>query len=348
LRQVSKLAAVTIAGALALTATACGGSSSSSGSDSKKPKGAGLAFDVGGRGDNSFNDASYFGYMKARKEFHLGGKELVPREGESNDDKVQRLVQLARDGYNPVIGVGFVYSDAVNKVAKQYPRTNFAIIDDAQAKGPNIANLVFAEQQGSYLVGVAAALKTKSDNIGFIGGVKTPLIEKFQAGFVQGVHDTNPKAKIQIKYLSSPPDFKGFSDAPGGRDAANGMMDDGADVIYSAAGASGNGAIQAISQRHKWAIGVDSDQYKIASLAPYKSVILTSMVKDAGVAVYDFIKSVHDGKPESGVQTHDVTDNGIRYSTSNPVFANDKAIIDKLQAAKQKIVSGEIKVKTTP
>jgi basic membrane protein A and related proteins len=347
LRQVSKLAAVTIAGALALTATACGGSSSNSNSD-KKPKGVGLAFDVGGRGDNSFNDASYSGYMRARKEFKLGGKELVPREGESNDDKVQRLVQLARDGYNPVIGVGFVYSDAVAKVAKQYPKTNFAIIDDAQAKGPNIANLVFAEQQGSYLVGVAAALKTKTDNVGFIGGVKTPLIEKFQAGFVQGVHDTNAKVKIQMKYLSSPPDFKGFSDAPGGRDAANGMMDDGADVIYSAAGASGNGAIQAVFQRHKWAIGVDSDQYNIKSLAPYKSAILTSMVKDAGVAVYDFIKSVHAGKPESGVQTHDVTDNGIRYATSNPAFANDKAIIDKVEAAKKKIISGEIKVKTTP
>jgi basic membrane protein A and related proteins len=347
LRQVSKLASVAVVGALALTATACGGSSSSS-SSSAKNKGVGLAFDVGGRGDNSFNDASYNGYKKARDEFKLGGKELVPREGESNDDKTQRLVQLARDGYNPVVAVGYVYSDGVAKVAKQFPKTNFAIIDDDAAKGPNVANLVFSEEQGSYLVGVIAALKTKTNNVGFIGGVKTPLIEKFEAGFEQGVADTKKGVKVQTKYLSSPPDTSGYADAPGGRDAANGMMDAGADVVYSAAGASNNGSIQAVAKNKKWVIGVDSDQYLQKNLAAYKSAILTSMVKGVDVAVYDFIKSVQDKKPQSGVQRHTVGDDGVRFATSNPVLTGDKAIMDKVNAAKQKIVSGAVKVRTTP
>lgn len=345
LRQVTKLAAVTIAGALALTATACGGSSSES--SSKKDKGVGLAFDVGGRNDNSFNDASYAGYEKALKEFDLKGKALTPREGESNDDKVQRLTQLARDGFNPVIGVGFVYSDAIKKVSKDFPKTNFAIIDDANALDKNVANLVFAEEEGSFLVGMAAALKSKAGNIGFIGGVKTPLIAKFEAGFKQGAEYAKKGVKVQTKYLSSPPDFKGFNDAPGGRDAANGMLDAGADVIYAAAGASGDGAIQAIAKKKKWAIGVDKDQYKQESLAPYKDVIYTSMVKDATGAVYEFIKSVHEKKPQTGVVEHDLSDNGISYATSNPAFTGDKEIVAKIEEAKQKIADGDIKVKKT-
>lgn len=346
LRQVTKLAAVTIAGALALTATACGGSSTDS-SSSKKDKGVGLAFDVGGKNDNSFNEASYAGYEKALEEFDLKGRALTPREGESNDDKVQRLTQLARDGYNPIVGVGFVYADAVKKVAKEYPKTNFAIIDDANALGKNIANLVFAEEQGSFLVGMAAALKSKSNNIGFIGGVKTPLIAKFEAGFKQGAEYAKKGIKVQTKYLSSPPDFKGFNDAPGGRDAANGMIDAGADVIYSAAGASGDGAIQAIAKKKKWAVGVDKDQYQQEGLAPYKGVIYTSMIKDATGAVYEFIKSVHGKKAQTGVVEHNLEDQGIGYATSNPAFTEDKAIVDKIEAARQKIISGDIKVNKT-
>lgn len=348
MRQVTKLAAVSIVGVLtlSLTATACGGSSSSD--SSSKNKGVGLAFDVGGRGDHSFNDASYAGYSKALKEFHLKGRALTPREGESSDDKVQRLTQLAREGYNPVVAVGYVYSDGVAKVAKQYPKTNFAIIDDDAAKGKNVANLLFSEEQGSYLVGVVAALKTKANNVGFIGGVKTPLIEKFQAGFEQGVHDTKPGVKVQTKYLSSPPDTSGYADAPGGKDAANGMFDAGADVVYSAAGASNDGSIQAAAARKKWIIGVDSDQYKQKNLAAYKKYILTSMVKRADVAVYDFIKSVHDKKPQTGIERHDLAGNGVAYATSNPALTSDKAIITKVEAAKKKIISGQVKVKTTP
>lgn len=349
LRQITKLAAVAITGALALAATGCGGSSSDK-TDSKdtKNKGIGLAFDIGGRGDHSFNDAAFAGYSRAMKDFNLKGSSLVPREGESDDDKVQRLVQLAREGYNPVIGVGFVYATAVQKAAKQFPNTNFAVIDDATVKADNVANLVFNEEQGSFLVGVAAALKSKTHHVGFIGGVKTPLIEKFEAGYRQGVDYAKKGTKVDVKYLSSPPDFKGFNDAPGGRNAANGMLDAGADVVYAAAGASGTGAIQTISEKKKWVIGVDSDQYQQKDLDPYKGVILTSMVKDAEGAVYAFVKSVvQDKKPQFGVQQHGLSDDGVRYATSNPVLTDDKAMVEKLEAAKKQIIDGTIKVKTT-
>ncbi|GGO83261.1 BMP family lipoprotein [Wenjunlia tyrosinilytica] len=350
MRQVTKLAAVTLVGALALTATACGGSSSSS--KSSGDKGVGLAFDVGGRGDNSFNDASYAGMQKAMDEFHIKGKSLTPREGESEDDKVQRLVQLAKEGYNPVVGVGVVYSGAVKKVSQQFPKTSFAVIDAADNKGPNIANLVFTEEQSSYLVGVAAALQTKTNTVGFIGGVKFPLIQKFEAGFVQGVHDTNPKVKVLVKYLASPPNFsKGFGDPTEGANAAKGQLDSKADVIYSAAGASGDGAIKVISQSGKtaWAIGVDKDQYKQPSLAPYKKIILTSAMKDAEGAVYNFVKSVvKDKKPQVGVVPHSLSDGGVDYAKSNPTLTDNKAAVDKIEAAKKKIINGEIKVRTTP
>ncbi|GAB2598876.1 BMP family ABC transporter substrate-binding protein [Streptomyces capparidis] len=347
MRQVTKLAAVTIAGALALTATACGGSSSSS---SDGDKGVGLAFDVGGRGDNSFNDASYAGMKQAMDEFGIKGNALTPREGESEDDKVQRLTQLAKEGYNPVIGVGSVYSNAVKKVADQFPKTSFAVVDAADNKGDNIANLVFTEEQSSFLVGMAAALESKSGTVGFIGGVKMPLIEKFEAGYRQGVEYAKPGTKVLVKYLASPPNFsKGFGDPAEGANAAKGQLDGGADVIYAAAGASGDGAIKTVAAAKKWSIGVDQDQYNQKSLAPYKDIILTSATKNCRGAVYDFIKSVvEDKKPMSGVTEYSLEDGGVGYATSNPKFTANKDVVAKIEDAKKKIIAGEITVKTTP
>ncbi|KRV46912.1 ABC transporter substrate-binding protein [Wenjunlia vitaminophila] len=349
MRQVTKLAAVTIAGALALTATACGGSSSDD--SGSKDKGIGLAFDVGGRGDNSFNDASYAGMEKAMKEFDIKGKALTPRDGESEDDKVQRLTQLAKEGYNPVIGVGAVYSKSVKKVADQFPKTSFAVVDASDNTGDNIANLVFTEEQSSFLVGMAAALETKTGKVGFIGGVKMPLIEKFEAGYRQGVEYAKPGTKVLVKYLASPPNYsKGFGDPAEGANAAKGQLDSGADVIYSAAGASGDGAIKTISQaKNKWAIGVDQDQYNQKSLAAYKNVILTSATKNCSGAVYDFIKSVvEDKKPMTGVHEFSLKDDGVGFSVSNPDFAAKKETVTKIEAAKEKIISGELKVNDKP
>jgi basic membrane protein A len=348
---VTTLASALLAGALVLTA--CGGSSTSStdttpgssGSSSSAPKSdlkVGLAYDIGGRGDQSFNDAAARGLDKAKADLGVQTKELEASNGEPESAKEERLRVLATAGYNPVIAVGFAYSGSVAKVAKEMPDTKFAIIDDAAAVGDNIANLLFASEQGSYLVGVAAALKTKTNNIGFVGGVDVPLINTFQAGFEAGVKATNPKAKVQVKYLTQPPDFSGFGDPAKGKTAAAGMFDAGADIVFQVAGGSGGGVFEAAKAAGGKAIGVDSDQYLTAD-PKVKDVIMTSMLKKVDVAVYDFITSVNDDKFTAGTTTYDLAKDGVGYATSGGQVDDIKT---QLEDAKAKIISGEIKVPT--
>ncbi|MEV6945240.1 BMP family ABC transporter substrate-binding protein [Streptomyces sp. NPDC051172] len=353
MRRVAKLsAACVVSAALALTATACGSTSSQQdNSSSSAPAGGGkgikigLAYDVGGRGDRSFNDSAARGADKAEKEFGGSIKELTAKPSDTEADREQRLTDLASAGYNPIVAVGFSYAASVDKVAKQFPKVNFGLIDSV-ATSPNVDSITFTEEQGSYLAGVAAALKTKKDHVGFIGGVDVPLIKKFEAGYVQGVHDTKPKVKVDVQYLTHGSDTSGFSSPDKGKAAAQGMLDNGADVIYSAAGSSGNGSIEAVhGAKGAWAIGVDSDQYNIPGLAAYKSSILTSMVKNVDVGVYDFIKSVHDSKPLTGNQVYSLAKNGVGLATSGGFIDDIKAQLD---AAKKKIVDGTVKVKTTP
>ncbi len=337
--------------ALALSATACGKSSTDSGSssstDSKTTKAA-IAYDIGGRGDQSFNDAAYAGLKKAEDELGVKGAEAEPSEGEGDADKVQRLTALARAGNNPVIGVGFAYAPAIEKVAKAYPKTTFGLIDDTSKTGPNIANLVFNEEQGSYLAGVAAAKASKTGTVGFIGGVEVPLIKKFEAGFAQGVKDTNPKAKVLVQYLTQPPNFDGFSKPDLGKAAAEGQLDKGADVIYAAAGLAGSGSIEAAATAGKWAIGVDSDQYNQAGLASYKAKILTSVTKDVSDSVFNLIKSVKDGKPQTGEIRYGLATDGVGLSDSNPEYKKMTDLIAAVDKAKKDIVDGKITVKTAP
>lgn len=337
--------------ALALSATACGKSSTDSGSssstDSKATKAA-IAYDIGGRGDQSFNDAAYAGLKKAEDELGVKGAEAEPSEGEGDADKVQRLTALARAGNNPVIGVGFAYAPAIEKVAKAYPKTTFGLIDDTSKTGPNIANLVFNEEQGSYLAGVAAAKASKTGTVGFIGGVEVPLIKKFEAGFAQGVKDTNPKAKVLVQYLTQPPNFDGFSKPDLGKAAAEGQLDKGADVIYAAAGLAGSGSIEAAATAGKWAIGVDSDQYNQAGLATYKAKILTSVTKDVSDSVFNLIKSVKDGKPQTGEIRYGLATDGVGLSDSNPEYKKMTDLIAAVDKAKKDIVDGKITVKTAP
>ncbi|HEY5833515.1 BMP family lipoprotein [Streptomyces sp.] len=341
MRRVSKIAAVgVVSAALALTATACG--SSSSGSD--KAKGAALAYDVGGRGDHSFNDSAARGLDKAVKEFGLEAKEQTATNGETQSDREQRLDLLAGAGYNPVIAVGFTYGEAVAKIAKKYPDTTFGLVDSV-VDSPNVDSMVFATEQSSYLAGVAAALKTKTGKVGFIGGVHNTLIGTFDAGFAQGVRDTKPSVKVTSQYLYET-DTKGFNDPTSATGKANGMLDSGIDVIYTAAGLSGDGSIQAVAAKEgAWAIGVDSDQYEDPALVKYKDHILTSAIKNVDVATYDLIKSVQDKKPKTGTNAYDLSTGGVSLSTTGGFIDDIKAQID---AAKQKIASGEIKVSTTP
>ncbi len=345
MRRVSKIAAVgVVSAALALTATACGSSSTSDSGKSGKGKGVGMAYDVGGRGDHSFNDSAARGMDKATKEFSLGDKEQTASNGETESDREERLDQLAGAGYNPVIAVGYTYGDAVTKIAKKYPKITFGLVDSV-VDLPNVDSMVFSTEQSSYLAGVAAALKTKTGKVGFIGGVHNTLIGTFQAGFDQGVKDTKPTVKVTDQYLYET-DTRGFNDPTTAAAKANGMLDQGIDVIYSAAGLSGDGSIQSVGGKPgTWAIGVDSDQYQDPALAKYKNQILTSAVKNVDVAVYDLIKSVHDGKAKTGTNSYNLANGGVSLATSGNFLSDIQAQID---AAKQKIVSGAVKVSSTP
>ncbi|MCX5012150.1 BMP family ABC transporter substrate-binding protein [Streptomyces sp. NBC_00555] len=350
MRRITRIATVGLASAaLALSATACGGKNSSdTGSSDSKDASAAIAYDIGGRGDQSFNDAAYAGLQKAESELKIKGAEAEPTDGEGEADKVQRLTELARKGNNPVIGVGFAYAPAIKKVAPKFPNTTFGIIDDTSVTGPNIANLVFNEEQGSYLAGVAAAKVSKTGTVGFIGGVEVPLIKKFEAGFTQGVKDTNPNAKVLSQYLTQPPNFDGFAKPDLGKAAAQGQLDAGADVVYAAAGLAGSGAIEAASAKGKWAIGVDSDQYNQAGLSKYKDAILTSVTKDVEDSVFNLIKSVKDGKPTTGEIRYGLDKDGVGLADSNPKYKEMTDVIAAVEKAKAEIIAKKINVKTAP
>jgi basic membrane protein A len=337
-----------LVGALALTGCASSDSGSeaspaaSGGSAAASDIKVGLAYDIGGRGDQSFNDAAAKGLEQAKSEFGVQTKELEAGSGETDAQKEERLRLLAEGGYNPVIAVGFAYAGPLGKVAKEFPETNFAIVDDASeaSTAPNIANLVFAENEGSYLVGVIAAQASKSGQIGFIGGVNTPLLNKFEAGYTAGAQSVNKDIKVDVKYLTEPPDFTGFNDPAKGRTAAEGMFQSGADVVYAAAGGSGGGVFQAAKAADGWAIGVDSDQYLTAS-PEVQDVILTSMLKAVDVAVYKTVEAAVNGAPLTGVQTFDLKADGVGYSLSNDAVSDYTAKADEAKAA---IIDGSVTV----
>ena len=339
--------------ALGLGLAACGDDPATTPGDAGMTSGAaqsdlkvGLAYDIGGRGDQSFNDSAARGLDKAKSELGFEATELEAAAGETDAQKEDRLQQLAEGGFNTIIAVGFAYAVAVGKVAAEYPDIKFAIVDDASdaSKADNIANLTFAENEGSFLVGAAAALKSTTGKVGFIGGVNVPLIQKFEAGFTAGVKAAKPEATIEVKYLTQPPDFTGFNDPAKGETAANGMFDNGVDVIYAAAGGSGNGVFKAAKAKGALGIGVDSDQYNQPALAEVKDVIITSMLKQVDVAVYDFLAAVNDDTFKAGEQIFDLKADGVGYSKSGGKLTDIEAALEEFKA---KIIAGEIKVPAT-
>jgi basic membrane protein A len=306
----------------------------------------GLAYDVGGRGDQSFNDLAAASLDKAKAAGVEIVGELTAAQGEPDSAKTDRLNQLIDDGATDIIGVGFAYAGAIGEVAKANPDVNFAIVDDASlADVPNVASLTFSEEQGSYLVGVAAGKKTKTNKVGFIGGVNTPLIQKFQAGFEAGVKAANPEATVTSKYITEPPDFAGFNSPQGGETIATGMYNDGIDIIYAAAGGSGAGVFKAAKATGNLGIGVDSDQYNSPTLADVKDVIITSALKKVDVATYDFITSAVNGEPLTGEHKYNLTNDGVGYSTSGGQIDD---IVPDLETARAEIIDGTITVPTTP
>ncbi|MDT0308149.1 BMP family ABC transporter substrate-binding protein [Streptomyces sp. DSM 44917] len=344
MRRVSRLAATVAATAvLALTASACGESSTEN-NDPPEDRGAAIAFDVGGRNDHSFNEAAARGGDRAADEFGIEVAYETAENGETNADRVQRLTSLAEAGHNPVIGVGFLYADAVAEAAEQFPETTFGVVD-AAPEGDNIYGMTFAEHEGSYLAGVAAALTTETGRVGFIGGVQNTLIGKFQAGFEQGVEDTNPDVEVEVNYLYRDDD-RGFNDSARAAQQADGMLGRDVDVIYTAAGSSGQGSIEQVAGvEGAWAIGVDSDQYQQPGLAEYRDSILTSVVKGVDVAVYSLIESVVDEDPLSGHHEYTLAENGVSLATSGGFI---DGIAEEIDAAAQRIVNGEVEVRDTP
>jgi basic membrane protein A and related proteins len=300
----------------------------------------GLAFDIGGRGDGSFNDSAGAGLDKAIT------KELTAGPNESEDAAATRLRQLASEGYNPIIAVGFKYATALKTVATENPNTQFAIIDDDSVDLPNVTPLVFAEEQGSFLAGAAAALKTQTCEIGFVGGVEQPLIQKFEAGYVQGAKAVAPNIQVDVDYLTPAGDFTGFNDPAKGQVVTTGQIDGGADVIYHASGGSGQGVFQAVKAAGKMAIGVDSDQYNQKTVADYKDIIISSMLKRVDVAVYDYIAAVAQDDLASLPPVFDLKVDGVGYSTSGGKI--DDETKSWVESYKAQIIEGKIKVNDKP
>lgn len=313
----------------------------------------GVAFDVGGEGDLSFNDAAVAGLEQAEEELGATFQAVEAAAGENDADREERLRLLADEGYNPIIAVGFVYSPAVATVAPEYPDTSFAVVDGYvtfvtgdMVEVPNVADLNFAAEQGSFLVGAAAALKTKTKKVGFLGGVNGPLIQTFEAGYKAGVAEVDPSIEVLTEYLSQDDPVRGFENPSGGETAGTGMYENGADVVYHAAGKSGLGLFDAVQAAGKgnWAIGVDSDQYLTADPAQ-QPFILTSMLKRVDTAVFEYISAFAEGEPPAGVVNYDLEGEGVGYSTSGG-FVDD--IAPELDAYAEQIISGEIEVPTTP
>jgi basic membrane protein A len=318
----------------------------------------GLVYDIGGRGDLSFNDSAAAGLEKAEAELGWSTVEASPNDDGSNRAE---LLQLAADANDFVLAVGFLFAGDAAAAAAANPDTNFAVIDDAmldfgtgEPVAPNAAGLVFAEEQGSFLVGAAAALKSESGKLGFIGGVCCfGLIEKFEAGFRQGALAVNPDIEIVAQYITDAPDFDGFNQPDQAKVIATTMYEDGADIIYHAAGGAGNGMFAAAKEYSEdngtkvWGIGVDSDQYNTigtvdASLQEY---VLTSMLKRVDVAVFEVLKAQAEGNFIAGPQVYDLSVDGVGYSTTGG-FVDD--IVGDLDAFKAQIVSGAIEVATDP
>jgi basic membrane protein A len=338
-----RLVTVIVAGAMALAA--CGNSDSENvtdagAGDNTKALKVGLAYDIGGRGDRSFNDSAAAGLDKAKADLKVDFKEAAAKADETDADKEARLKELVDAGYTTVVCVGFAYANALKAVAPDYPDAKFTIIDSGDVTAPNVSAYTFKENESAFLVGALAALGTKTNTVGFVGGVNNPLIQKFEAGYKAGAQAAKPGVKVISSYITQPPDFSGFSSPDKGKVAAAGLYQQGADIIYAAAGLSNNGVFDAASEAKKLAIGTDSDQYQTAA-ANTKATIIGSAIKGVDTAVFNFIESVGKNQFKVGTQVLGLKDNGVGYVVNSADFQQYKAKIDDF---KRQIIDGKITV----
>ena len=308
----------------------------------------GIVFDIGGKNDRSFNAAAWEGVRRAEKDLDIILRDVEPGNPTSIEPAMRAF---AEEKFDLIIGVGFAQSPIMEKVARDYPQIKFAIVDgvilDKEGNPlPNVASLVFREHEGSFLVGMIAASKSKTGTIGFLGGMDIPLIHKFETGYEEGARSVNPKIQVIQNYVGV---TDGAWNNPGrGKELALGQIEKGADVIFTAAGNSGLGAFDAVEQygrnergeANKFVIGVDSNQNMVKP-----GFVLTSMVKRVDNAVYDVVKEVLDGKFQGGFDAFGLDKDGVAYAMDD----NNKALIPgdvilRVEQAKTDIVSGKVTV----
>src|SRR4051794_31531829 len=293
-----------------------------------------VVFDIGGKFDKSFNEGIYHGAEKFKAETGIAYGEF---EISNEAQREQALRNFADQGYSPIIAAGFAQAAAVEKVAKEYPDLKFAIIDIV-VDLPNVQSVVFKEHEGSFLVGMLAAMASKSGKVGFVGGMDIPLIRKFACGYEQGVRHANRKAEVIQNMTGTTP--AAWNDPGRGAELAKGQFDRGVDVVFAAAGATGTGVLQAAKDQGKLAIGVDSNQNHL-----HPGTILTSMVKRVDVAAHDSFKAAAEGSWQAGVTVLGLKEGGVDWALDEN---NARLITPEMKAkadeAKAKIVDGSLKV----
>ena len=301
----------------------------------------GIVFDIGGKDDRSFNAAAWEGVQRAAKDFPIVLRDIEPGTPNAIEPAMRGF---AESNFDLIIGVGFAQAPIMELVAKDYPNIHFAIIDGV-SQLPNVASLVFKEHEGSYLVGILAAKASRTGTIGFLGGMDIGLIHRFEKGYEEGAKSVNPNIRVIQNYV-------GVTDAawnnPGkGKELSLAQISKGADVIFTAAGNSGLGAFDAVEQQGKtdgrathFVIGVDSNQNMVKP-----GFVLTSMVKRVDNAVYNIVQELVKGKFEPGLHVFGLDKDGVGYAMddNNKDIVSPEAI-QEAEAAKQKIISGQIKV----
>ena len=288
-----------------------------------------IVYDMGGKFDKSFNEAAYNGAERWKKET---GKAYLDFEIANEAQREQAMRRMAERGANPVIGVGFSQGSSIEKVSKEFPKLNFAIIDSV-VKQPNVESIVFKEHEGSFLVGMMAAIASKTGKVGFVGGMDIPLIRRFQCGYEQGAKYANPKAEVSATMTGTTP--AAWSDPSRGGELAKAQFAKGVDVVFAAAGGTGVGVYQAAKDAGKLAIGVDSNQNHL-----HPGTMLTSMVKRVDNAIYNSAK-----KSTPGVTVLGLKEGGVDYALDQ---YNEK-LVDadmkkRVEAAKADIIAGKLKV----
>jgi len=302
----------------------------------------GLVFDVGGRGDKSYNDAAFLGVDRAQKELGIKPEFVEPGEG---TDRESGLRLLAARGFDLILGVGFVFSDDMYGVARDYPDRHFACVDYAKfdehgfvTPPPNMVALKFREGEASFLVGAIAGLSAPSQVVGFVGGMDIPLIHKFEDGYRQGVRTVCASCRVLAAYAGTSSDA--FKNPTKGKELALAQYGAGADVVFHAAGSTGLGVFEAARERHRRAIGVDADQWDEAP-----GYLLTSMIKRVDVSVYEIIRDLQVGRFQNGVRVFGLKENGVDYAYDEPRRGMiSDSVRSKVEALRADIVSGRITV----